>query len=265
MFEYDSTIALGVSGGKDSLVLLDILAELEENKPKAELKAICIDEGINGYRKEALRLAKKHCHRLGVEIIVHSFEDLFGETMDSIAAKNRKLSTCSFCGVLRRRALNDVARAVGADRLATGHNLDDMAQSVLLNMLRGDISRMSAYDPSGASFANFVRRVKPLCEIPEREISLYAYFNNIDFQSAICPYAGEAMRSDIRIFLNRMEEKRPGTKFITYKSGLKIRPFRKNKKNLYQCKKCGSNTNKKLCRVCQMLDELGKKQYTQVI
>jgi uncharacterized protein (TIGR00269 family) len=179
--------------------------------------------------------------------------------MDSIAAKNRKLSTCSFCGVLRRRALNEAARAIGADRLVTGHNLDDMAQSVLLNVLRGDFSWMSTYDPSGASFADFVRRVKPLCEIPERETTLYAYLKNIDFQSATCPYAGEAMRSDIRTFLNRMDEKRPGTKFIIHKSGLKIRSLRKkNEKNLYQCKKCGSYTNGKLCRVCQMLDELEK-------
>lgn len=222
MFEHDSRIAVGVSGGKDSLTLLRLLNVIEEEWPNSEMVAVCIDEGIRGYRDEALRIAERNCRELGVEMTVLSFRDLFGETMDEIAARDRELGACSYCGVLRRRALNEAAASVGADRLATGHNLDDMAQTVLLNVLRGDVPRLEGFDPGGGELAGYVRRVKPLCEVPERETTLYAYLNGMEFQSVPCPYAGEAMRGDVRRFLNQMEVRRPGTKFIVYQTGLKL-------------------------------------------
>ena len=251
MFEYDSRIALGVSGGKDSLAMLRLLHRLERDRPYAELVAVCVDEGVKGYRDEALSLAEKNCRELGVEMHTVGFRELFGETMDEIAARERELGTCSYCGVLRRRALDEAAKAVDADRLATGHNLDDMAQSVLLNVLRGDVVRIDAFHPGGQSLEGFVRRVKPLCEVPERETTFYAYVNGLEFQSLPCPYAEEAMRSDVRRFLNRMEVKRPGSKFIVYQTGLKIRG-RGEGGVVGRCRVCGSPTRGDLCRACEL-------------
>jgi cytoplasmic tRNA 2-thiolation protein 1 len=251
MFEWDSRIAVGVSGGKDSLVLLDLLHEIELERPNAELVAVCVDEGVSGYRDEALKLAGKNCRNLDVEMHVLSFKELFGETMDEIASKERELGSCSYCGVLRRRALNEGAKQVDADRLATGHNLDDMAQSVLLNLLRGDSNRINSFDPGGQQLAGFIRRVKPLCEVPERETTYYAFIENIEFQSYPCPYADEAMRSDARRFLNQMEYKRPGTKFTIYQTGLKIKG-EQDTQVLNFCEICGEPTTKKICRTCEL-------------
>ena len=251
MFEYDSRIAVGVSGGKDSLAMLRLLHRLEMDRPYAELVAVCVDEGVKGYRDEALSLAEKNCRELGVEMHTVGFRELFGETMDEIAVRDRELGTCSYCGVLRRRALDEAAKRVDADRLATGHNLDDMAQSVLLNVLRGDIVRLDAFHPGGQGLEGFVRRVKPLCEVPERETTFYAYVNGLEFQSLPCPYAEEAMRSDVRRFLNRMEVRRPGTKFIVYQTGLKIRG-RGNGGVVGRCRVCGSPARGDLCRVCEL-------------
>lgn len=251
MFEWDSRIAIGVSGGKDSLALLHLLHKIESNRPKAELIAICIDEGVSGYRDEALRIAEKNCKNLDIEMHTLSFKDLYNETMDEISLKERDLGTCSYCGVLRRRALNDAAKKVDADRLATGHNLDDMAQSVLLNILRGDTNRIDAFNPGGQQLGEYIRRVKPLCEIPERETTYYAFINKLEFQSLPCPYANEAMRNDARRFLNQMEHKRPGTKFIVYHTGLKIRG--KPKVQLInKCSICGSPSSKEICRTCEL-------------
>jgi uncharacterized protein (TIGR00269 family) len=251
MFEWDSRIAVGVSGGKDSLVLLHLLNEIESNRPKAELIAVCIDEGVTGYRDEALSLAEFNCKKLGIEMHTLSFKELFDKTMDDIAIKERELGACSFCGVLRRRALNEAAMRVDADRLATGHNLDDMAQSVLLNILRGDTVRLNNLNPGGQMFGDYIRRVKPLCEVPERETSYYAYVSKIEFQNIPCPYADEAMRTDIRTFLNQMEFKRPGSKFIVYQTGLKIRgksePIETN-----SCMICGVSTPRVICRTCEL-------------
>jgi uncharacterized protein (TIGR00269 family) len=251
MFEYDSRIAVGVSGGKDSLALLRLLHRLERDRPYAELVAVCVDEGVKGYRDEALSFAEKNCRELGVEMYTVGFKELFGETMDEIAARDRELGACSYCGVLRRRALDEAAKAMDADRLATGHNLDDMAQSVLLNVLRGDVVRMDAFHPGGQSLEGFVRRVKPLCEVPERETTFYAYVNGLEFQSLPCPYAEEAMRSDVRRFLNRMEVRRPGTKFIVYQTGLKIRG-RGDGGVVGRCRVCGSPARGDLCRACEL-------------
>lgn len=252
MFEWDSRIAIGISGGKDSLVLLHLLHEIERDRPNAELIAVCIDEGVSGYRDEALRLAEKNCKALDIDMHTLSFRDLFDETMDEIAAKQRELGACSYCGVLRRRALNDAAKQVDADRLATGHNLDDMAQSVLLNVLRGDVQRIHSFSPGGQQLGEYIRRVKPLCEVPERETTYYAYVDNMEFQSLPCPYADEAMRSDARRFLNQMEYKRPGTKFIVYQTGLKIKG-EPEKKVLNKCKICGAPTTGSICRTCELI------------
>ncbi|KON30473.1 hypothetical protein AC482_03820 [miscellaneous Crenarchaeota group-15 archaeon DG-45] len=260
MFKFDSRIALGVSGGKDSINLLHILAEVEERFPGAELIAVSIDEGVEGYRDEALRFAEAACGRLGVEHRVLTFRELFGLTMDEIAEKTAEggLTPCSYCGVLRRRALNVAAAEAEADRLATAHNLDDMAQTALLNLMRGDLGRLAAMHPGGSSLEGFVRRVKPFCEVPERESVLYAYLRGAEFQSTPCPYAEEAMRTDIRGFLNRMEVKRPGTKFIIYRTALKLLtridveaagPGRR-------CRLCGEPTRGELCRVCEMFESL---------
>jgi cytoplasmic tRNA 2-thiolation protein 1 len=251
MFEYDSRIAVGVSGGKDSLTLLRLLDELERDRPYAELVAVCVDEGVRGYRDEALSLAEKSCRELGVEMHRVGFRDLFGETMDEIAARDRELGTCSYCGVLRRRALDEATRDVGADRLATGHNLDDVAQGVLMNLLRGDVVRIDGFHPGGRSLEGFVRRAKPLCEVPERETTFYAYVNGLEFQSLPCPYAEEAMRSDVRRFLNRMEVKHPGTKFTIYQTGLKIRG-RGGSGVVGRCRVCGRPARGDLCRVCEL-------------
>jgi len=262
MFEFDSRIAVGVSGGKDSLNLLHLLVEIEEKFPRAEVIAVSIDEGVKGYRDEALRLTEEACRRLGVESLILSFEELFGLTMDEIVAKTEdgELTPCSYCGVLRRRAMNEAAKRVGADRLATAHNLDDMAQTALLNMMRGDLRRLATMHPAGSDLRGFVRRVKPFCEVPERESTLYAYLKGVEFQGVPCPYAEEAMRTDIRLFLNRMEVKRPGTKFIVYRTALSIIPkLRGGTAELGGlCKACGEPTQGEICRVCQLLGELHK-------
>lgn len=260
MFKFNSRIAVGVSGGKDSVSLLHILNKIETNFPNSELIAVTIDEGIKGYRDEALKFARDACRNLDIEHRVLSFQELFNYTMDEIIEKPKKekLKPCSFCGVLRRRALNKAACDVEADRLVTAHNLDDVAQTALLNIIRGDIKGLSALHPAGRNLNGFVRRVKPFCEVPERESTFYAYLKGMGFQSIPCPYSGEAMRNDIRNFLNRTEIKRPGTKFIIYRATLNIisKIDIHTEKTIGSCRLCGEPTPGNICRVCQMLGDL---------
>ena len=266
MLEFDDEIAVAVSGGKDSVSLLRILAKIERDYPKSSLVAVTVDEGIKGYRDEALKIAAENCKKLGIEHHVVSFKELYGYTLDEIIKHLRKkgkskLTPCAYCGVLRRKALNVVARDVKADKLATGHTLDDETQTILLNILHGDPLRMARQKPiTDKAHPNLVQRMKPFCEIPEKETALYAYVKKIEFQDIPCPYASEALRNDIRLFLNRMEEKHAGIKFTIFKSIQKIRPAiakigKKEESNI--CSECGEPTTGRICKACQMLQQLG--------
>ncbi len=265
MFGFDDRIAVAVSGGKDSISLLHILAKTEQSHPKSSLLAVTVDEGIKGYRDEALELAAANCKTLGVEHHVVSFKQLYGFTLDEIIARTdskgeRKLTACAYCGVLRRRALNVAARDVCADKLATAHTLDDEVQTSLMNIFRGDIARLAKEKPvTDEVHPMLVRKVKPFCEVPERESTLYAYVKQISFQDTPCPYASEALRNDIRAMLNRMEQKRAGTKFTVFKSIERIRPALVEvveKDNFQECVGCGEPASSSLCRTCEMLRDL---------
>jgi uncharacterized protein (TIGR00269 family) len=258
LIEKDDHVGVAVSGGKDSLILLHILHTLSARYPFT-LTAITIDEGIAGYRERTIDAVKKNCTSLGVESKIYSFKKEIGYTIDEIVQKNPDLGPCSYCGVFRRYLLNKKARECGCDKLAVGHNLDDEVQTILMNVLRGDISRFGRTGSYYVSYdEQFVPRIKPLREIPEKENVIYALTNEITVDFAECPYAGEAYRKDISTFLNEMEVKRPTTKYTLLRSYDKIYPLLAE--NLTQkvnpCKICGEPTVGEICKRCELLKTL---------
>lgn len=262
MLRFDDHLAVAVSGGKDSLTMLRILRKIERKFPKARLTAVTVDEGIRGYRAEAVKLAKKYCDELGVEHVVVSFQKLFGITLDELIRSKKELSPCSYCGVLRRRAIHVGAKKARANKIATAHNLDDEVQTVLLNIFHGDAKRIARVEPVLVDPANrFLERIKPMCEMPEKEIALYAYLTGIRFQSCPCPYLETALRNDIREMLNKIEQKHPGTKFTVFRSMERIRHYLKASVpsiELKSCSKCGEPTTQDICEVCRTLDAVVK-------
>ena len=266
MLSFDDRVAVGVSGGKDSMSLLNILAMIEQSFPKTELAAVTVDEGIRGYRDEALKIAEQGCRRLGVEHVVVSFKKLFGHDLDALVERLREgssesggLTPCAYCGALRRRALNSAAREWGATKLATAHNLDDETQTILLNILHGDPLRIARNRPvSSPVDSRFVCRVKPFCEVLEKEIALYTYLNKMEFQGVPCPYASAALRNDVRTLLNQMEERHSGLKYTVYRSAEKLWPSLRGwgSETLSDCELCGEPTTQGTCQPCRMLQEL---------
>ena len=260
MLTHNDHIAVAVSGGKDSLTLLNILVKLERKFPRSKLTAICVDEGIEGYRDEALSIAAKECERLGVKQLTVSYKDLFHTTTDEIVKLKLGKSPCSYCGVLRRKAINKAATMVGATRIATAHNLDDEVQTILLNILHGDIMRIIRSTPVLHDIqGRFLTRIKPLCEIPEKEVVLYAYFTGLEFQTIACPHGNEALRNDIRTFLNQMDQKHPGTKFTLQRTTEKLRELLATAApavELNECVTCGDPTPHQYCEGCLMLQTI---------
>lgn len=253
LLKRDDRIAVAVSGGKDSLSLLHVLKKIEKNFPQATLFAVTVDEGIPGYRDEALQYVEEVVQRLGVPLVKTSFEEAFGVPLNKIiespSFKASGLAACSVCGPLRRRALNIAAKNAKATVIATAHTLDDIVQTYLLKAFRGELG---SSDVGLRSEGPVIPRVAPFRLTPEREVVFYAYVVGLPFQTQVCPNASNTMRSPIRKFLTEFEEKHPGSLFAALKSFEKT--SRTTEKNLNICVKCGEPTSRRTCRVCELLE-----------
>ncbi len=256
-------LAVGVSGGKDSISLLHILFHLEKRFPAVQLVAVTIDEGIQGYRNEAIDIASSYAKRHGIEHYVLSFSSLYGHTLDRIAARASELgqdTVCAYCGILRRKALNVAARNVAATKLATAHNLDDEAQSLLMSLLRGSVNELRQ---SERTAKGTVPRVKPFMTSPEKEIALYAYLKRLRFQSVQCPYVHTSMRNEVRSFLDNIEEEHSGMKFNVPRTFEKLLSPVIHDRTTSKCRSCGEPTMRQYCRACEVLENLGLAKNAQ--
>ncbi|MBM3228957.1 TIGR00269 family protein [Candidatus Parvarchaeota archaeon] len=262
MLKRGDHVAIGLSGGKDSVVMMHLLFMLSKSLP-LKLTAITVDEGIAGYRSHTLKVAASQAKKLKIPLIVTSFKKEFGFTQDSAVGVLPKSLPCSHCGVFRRSILNRASKKAKAALLAIGHNLDDMAQTYLMNIMRNDLGKILRFgNASNEEQADFVPRIKPLMELPEREIALYAMLKGLPIHFQECPYANKAFRQHVRNMLNDFEDKYPGTKVRIFKAmhGIAAALNSKNGKisiaegTLKNCKKCGEPTSSRqeLCSACKM-------------
>lgn len=247
-------IAVGLSGGKDSSVLLTILARIIPEYWNAEIVAVTVDEGIAGYREETIQSAVSLTSQLGILHHIVSFGSLFGTTLDSLLGTH-PLRACTACGILRKKALSDAAREIAATCIATGHNLDDAAQSVLMNYLRGDFERLLR-DSSSREDRGFIRRIKPLTEVNEKEITLYSMINGITGQLPECPYATTAFRAEVRSLQAAIEYHCPGASHRIIQGQEDL--CKQAKKNVQQgnvryCTSCGDPCSGAVCQACGLL------------
>jgi uncharacterized protein (TIGR00269 family) len=247
-------VAVGLSGGKDSTVLLHSLAELKSDLP-FEIVAVTIDEGIKGYREKTLAVARRECEALGIEHAVFTYKGDVGKTMDEIVAENPGDIPCGHCGVLRRYLLNRGAREVRASKLATGHNLDDIAQTVFMNLMRAEPSRLARFSDPYIKSDRFVQRIRPLMKTPEREVAIYAIMKGIEIEGRECPYAKFAFRNHVRKMLNESEERYPGTKFKIVNTFFEIEGALREKyaagASIGACDTCGEPSSQPTCMFCQ--------------
>ncbi len=249
----NTTFGIALSGGKDSTVTLHLMHQIFSEHPHVTIYAITVDEGIKGYRDTSLPIARKNCDLLGIEHHVISFQEALGVTMDEIASRHDELGECSYCGVFRRFCLNTKAKELGVDKLVMGHNLDDMAQSILMNFMNGDMQKLARLGPHSKVQPGLVPRLLPLRMIPEKEVMLYALVNAIEFHNAECPYSTRALRGAYRDIIDSLEENTPGTRHSIMNSYESIKDLLLEKyppMNLSSCPTCGEPTSQKQCKTC---------------
>ena len=258
MIERNERIAIAMSGGKDSVALAHILIELYGDRRDLEFCAITIDEGIENYRPPTVKIAKEVTKQLGMDHYVVSFEKEIGMSLDEIVRMGDK-KPCTYCGVFRKYMLNKKAKELEADKLATGHNIDDETQTIMLNFLQADIERLARLIPSRVQ-KGLVMRIKPMRELYEREIVAYALIQNLPISLDECPYSQFPVRAIVRDFLYDFENKYPGRKFSIIRSFEKLIPCLKElfpQIELNECEICGEPTPKKICQACVLRKELG--------
>ncbi|KAH0791895.1 Cytoplasmic tRNA 2-thiolation protein 1 [Histomonas meleagridis] len=268
LIEKGDVVAIGVSGGKDSTVLMHILNAINIRYNMGfEIQLVCIDEGITGYRDNALQTVKQNSEAYNLPLTILSFTDIFGWTLDQIFQATQTRETCTYCGIFRRRALDIGAQRVNATKVAVGHNADDIAETVILNVLRGDVSRYGrSVDiktdgiDSKLKGSSIAPRIKPFAFQNQKEIVYYAHFNKLLYYAVECTYAVQAFRRFPREYLVAKQQKDPGVMrriiegAIMYQQNIETEP--ESEAEIGFCKKCGAACNHDICMACRLLEKL---------
>merc|ERR1711874_630468 len=269
LFSPGDYVAIGASGGKDSTVLAYIMKTLNDRyNYNLKLVLLSIDEGITGYRDDSLETVKRNRDQYGIPLKILSYQDLYGWTMDQIVSTVGLKNNCTFCGVFRRQALDRGAMSLGVDKIVTGHNADDIAETVIMNILRGDVARLqrcTAIETGSSSADNendeAIPRSKPFKYTYEKEIVMYAYFKKLDYFSTECIYSPNAYRGHARAYIKDLEKIRPTSIIDIIHSGEQLVVGDAAKARLPEqslCKQCGYISSQEVCKACVLLEGLNK-------
>ncbi len=257
-------VLVACSGGKDSTALAYILKKLGY-----KIEAITINPPIKDYSRKNIANLKAFCSENKIKLYEVSFKQEFNYTLHEIKkildSKDMNLAYCTICGILKRYLLNKKAKELKADKIATGHVLDDEAESVFMNLLRGNIKLMARLGPLTGLIKSrgFIPRVKPLYLCNEKEIIAYSKLKKFPVVYKRCPYAGSSYREIVRDELIDFEKKYPKTKeniidwFLRILPGLK-KSLKKGK--MTYCNICKEPSQKTICNACTILEKLENKK-----
>ena len=247
-------IIVALSGGKDSTTVLYLLSKLGY-----DVSALHIDLGLGEYSERCLEKIKQSCKEQNIKLHIIDIKKLFGTRMCYIRSgvqQKVNVSNCLVCGVIKKSLLNKEARKLKADKIVTGHNLDDEAQTVIINFLQGNLMLGANSGPITGSIKDkkFVPRVKPLFFIPEKDIRKYSKTMKFPVIYEKCPCAVSSLRIKTRFFLQDKEE---NMKLQIVNNFLRMLPkLRKklhNQKVIY-CEICEEPSRNKICKKCELLN-----------
>lgn len=266
MLDDTKKLAVAVSGGKDSTTLLHVLTKIAQNRG-IEVLGITIDLGIDmgtKYSRNSVDYAVKNYEMLGVKYRIVKLKEEYGFTIDEAKYKIRR-PVCSTCGLTKRYILEKVAKEEGADTIATGHNLNDIAQYVITGYYNGDVSSLARLSPISPAEHGFVKKIKPLFLTTEKETTTYAIVKGIPFLYQSCPHTfrvGGETQDKLRRSIEEIEDKIPGFMMSLVRNfEEKIRPalIKVEKAEIGKCKICGMPTtaNREICSFCAVRIKLG--------
>ncbi|EIE84697.1 cytoplasmic tRNA 2-thiolation protein 1 [Rhizopus delemar RA 99-880] len=253
LFKRGEKVAIGASGGKDSTVLAHVMKTLNDRYDYGlDLYLLSVDEGITGYRDDSLETVKRNQQQYELPLKIVSYHELYGWSMDEIVREVGRKNNCTYCGVFRRQALDRGSAMLGIKHIVTGHNADDIAETILMNIFRGDIARLGRCTEIVTQGESEIKRSKPFKYTYEKEIVMYAYFKKLDYFSTECIYSPNAYRGYARTFLKDLESVRPSA-IIAFeiKSDTKM-------PTSMTCTRCGYMSSNSICKACMLLEGLNR-------
>ncbi len=205
MIEAGDKIAVGVSGGKDSLALLYALAKLRDFYPKPfSLVAITLDYQFNGIAEDYTAI-EALCKKLQVEYIVRR------TNLWEVIFKTRKeKNPCSLCAKMRRGLLHDTAVANGCNKVALGHHLDDAAETFLMNLLNG--GKIGCFSPVSYLSNKKLYLIRPLIFAYEKDVAAAARRANLPVVKSRCPMDKVSNRQNTKELLKALEKDNPAVR-----------------------------------------------------
>ena len=239
-------VCVAASGGKDSITVLYLLWKFGYN-----VSALAIDEGIEGYRDHTLEFLSKFCKKHKIPLKIKSYEKEVGKRLDTTVPIGNH--ACHICGTFRRHLLNKYTQKY--DKIATGHNLDDESQAVMMNLLKGQTKLFSRQGPKTGQIEGFTQKIKPLYLMKEKEIMIYSYLKGFNTPFNECPYANQSYRARVRDFINKLEHEKPGTKQNIITRYLDLRKPVKEK-TINKCQICQSPCSSTICKTCRFKGEI---------
>ena len=206
MLSYRDRVLVAVSGGKDSLALWDVLLAMGYR-----VDGLYLGLGIDDYSDRSGGLVARFAEDRGAHLHTVDLADAYGYDIPA-ATRLQRRSSCGVCGLSKRYVFNRVALQHGYDVMATGHNLDDEAATLLGNVLRWQAPFLARQSPCLPATGDMVRKVKPLYRLGEREMAAYCVVKGIDYVVEECPMVAGNTVLRYKEALNELERHSPGTK-----------------------------------------------------
>lgn len=257
MLSYEDRILLAVSGGKDSLALWDVL-----NRLGYRVDGLYVGLGIGGYSHRSQQRCESFAADQGLVLHVVDLGEQYGYTTPTGAHATGR-SPCGVCGLSKRYVFNRIAVDRGYDVVATGHNLDDEAATLLGNLVRWQEDFLTRQQPLlEASGRNQVRKVKPLYRLSEREIAAYCVIRGIDYVVEECPLVEGNTGIEYKQALDVLEGATPGVKAQLLFGFLERRDrwFASDRSIVDivgECQSCGMPTTADDCAFCRQRVRIG--------